>query len=110
MFRLPERKKKPKCNITIGGVTFVPGQPKQIEINEVENFGRADCTLKNKLHIRPSTRTSWNEISVFWNPKMVSPGSVSKVTFNYEWTSGETYFFKVLTEEGQEKIASQKAP
>jgi len=41
---------------------------------------------------------------------MVSPGSVSKVTFNYEWTSGETYFFKVLTEEGQEKMASQKAP
>jgi len=110
MFRLPDSKKKPKCNITIGEVTFVPGQPRQIEINEVENFGRADCTLKNELRIRPSTRTSWNEISVLWNPKMVSPGSASRVVFNYEWTSGETYFFKVLTEEGQEKMASQKAP
>ena len=110
MFRLPDSKKKPKFDITIGGVTFVPGQPKQIEINEVENFGRAGYTLKNELHIRLSTRTSWNEISVVWNPNRVSPGSVSKVTFNYEWTSGETYFFKVLTEDGQEKMVSQKAP
>jgi hypothetical protein len=41
---------------------------------------------------------------------LLPPGAISKATFNYEWTSGTTYFTKVITEKGLETIAYGKAP
>jgi hypothetical protein len=112
MFSLPSRsgKKEPKCRITIGEVSFIEGPPKQIEIGDVENLGNADCIMKSNVSIRPSTSPSWSEVSVVWDPALLPPGAISKATFNYEWTSGTTYFTKVITEKGLETIAYGKAP
>jgi len=112
MFSLPSRseKKEPKCRITIGEVSFIEGPPKQIEIGDVENLGNADCIMKSNVSIRPSTSPSWSEVPVVWDPALLPPGAISKVTFNYEWTSGTTYFTKVITEKGLETIAYGKAP
>ena len=112
MFSLPSRseKKEPKCRITIGEVSFVEGPPKQIEINDVENLGTADCIMKNNVSIRSSTTPSWSEVPVVWDPALLPPGVISKVAFNYEWTSGTTYFTKVITEKGLETMAYGKAP
>jgi len=112
MFSLPSRseKKEPKCRITIGEVSFVEGPPKQIEINDVENLGDADCIMKNNVLIRSSTTPSWSEVPVVWDPALLPPGAISKVAFYYEWTSGTTYFTKVITEKGLETMAYGKAP
>ena len=105
MFSLPKRPK-----ILIGGLNFIPGPPKQIEVCEVENLGRVDTTFKSKVCIRPSTNPTWTDLTAVWDPVVLAPGSFSKATFSYEWTSGETYFVKVATEEGVENTAHGKAP
>lgn len=112
MFSLPRRseKKEPKCRIVIGEISFIEGPPKKIEISDVENLGDADCTMKGNISIRPSTSPSWSEVPVVWDPALLSPGDISKVTFNYEWASGTTYFIKVLTEKEPETTAYGKAP
>jgi hypothetical protein len=112
MFSLPSRseKKEPKCRIVIGKINFILGPPKQIEVTEVENLGDADCIMKKTISVRPSTNPSWTEVRAVWDPALLPPGGLSKVTFNYEWTSGTTYFIKVVTEKGLETMAYGKAP
>ncbi len=112
MFSLPSRseKKEPKCRITIGEVGFIKGPPKQIEVSDVENLGDANCVMKANVAVRPSTSPDWNEVPVVWNPASLPPGGVSKVTFDYEWTSGTTFFIKVVTEKGLETMVYGKAP
>jgi len=112
MFSLPSRseKKEPQCRITIGEVIFIAGPPKQIEVRDIENLGDADCVMIGNVSIRPSTSPGWTEVQVVWNPASLPPGGASKVNFNYEWTSGTTYFIKVVTEKGLETMAYGKAP
>ena len=112
MFSLPSRseKKEPECRITVGEVSFTAGPPKQIEVSDVENLGDADCVLKDSVFIRPSTSPSWKEVPVVWNPASLPPGGATKITFDYEWASGTTYFIKVITEKGKETMVYGKAP
>lgn len=76
----------------------------------IENLGNADCSMKEIISIRPSTSPDWTEISVIWEPLLLRPGDISKITFKYEWAKGLTYFIKVLTEKGLETMAYGKAP
>jgi hypothetical protein len=112
MFSLPDRpeKKEPKCRITINEIKLIEGPPKQIEVRDVENLGNADCIMKDIVSIRPSTSPSWTEVPVVWNPPSLPPGSITNIIFNYEWTSGATYFIKVITEKGLETMKTGKAP
>jgi hypothetical protein len=112
VFSLPSssEKKEPKCRITIGEISFIAGSPKQIEVKDVENLGDADCIMKSSISVRPSTSPSWTEVPAVWDLALLPPGGISKVTFNYEWTSGTTYFLKVITEKGLETMAYGKAP
>jgi hypothetical protein len=112
MFSLPgiDEKKEPKCQIKVGGLNFIEGPPKQIELHEIENLGDAECVMKNSVFVRPSTTPAWTEIPVIWNPVAIRSGSITKIKFNFDWTSGTTFFMKIVTEKGIETMAYGKAP
>jgi hypothetical protein len=112
MFSLPSRseKKESKCKITISEVKLIEGPPKQIAVRDVENLGDADCIMKGIVSVRLSTTSSWIEVPVVWNPVSLPPGGITNITFMYEWTSGATYFIKVITEKGLETMKCEKAP
>ncbi|MEM2522291.1 MAG: hypothetical protein QXW82_03950 [Candidatus Bathyarchaeia archaeon] len=88
---------------------FIKGPPKQMEIT-VKNDGDASCGIKNIVRIKPSSCQSWTDVQVTWDLATLPPKENSKTCFVYNWTSGRSYFIKVITEEEFEALALEQAP
>lgn len=110
MIAMPSRPsgiKEAKCELLIDKVRFIKGLPRQIEVT-IRNDGDANCNIKNCILIKPTSSPNWTEVQVAWTMKVLPPGGVSKTIFSYEWTSGTSYFLKVLTEEELEALTLEE--
>lgn len=77
----------------------------------IRNSGTADAKIATVYMGTTSTNLA-PQTSVTYDPttKIVSAGSSINITITYTWTSGTTYYFKVVTDTGQQVPFNQKAP
>jgi len=68
----------------------------------ISNSGASDTKVES-VYIGNSVSFLALQNNVAYNPhnQILSSGSSLKITFNFDWTSGETYRFKITTESGQ---------
>ena len=81
------------------------GSGTKIDI-DVGNSGNSGTTII-QVYIGTSSSTLDNQTIT---PVPLDGGSVQRITVNYNWTYGATYYFKVLTSTGQYLPFSEQAP
>lgn len=87
-----------------GNVYF--GSNGTITYIDVGNSGTSDTTII-ELYIGTSSSTLDN---VTITPVSLPAGSVQRITVDYPWQNGITYYFKVLTSSGLPLSWSEQAP
>jgi flagellin-like protein len=78
----------------------------------VRNTGSSDVLLGN-IYVGTSATNLQNATIVDMNPQsglIAANGGVIRVTINYDWTSGITYYFRVAPKVGAPLEFSIKAP
>jgi len=78
----------------------------------VRNTGSSDVLLGN-IYVGESATNLQNATIVDMNPQsglIAANGGVIRVTINYDWTSGITYYFRVAPKVGAPLEFSIKAP
>ena len=76
----------------------------------VRNSGTGDAQV-DTVYVGTSSSNLVTQTSVTYDPstQIVAAGSTLKVTIDYDWTDGTTYYFKITTEEGLELPFSREA-
>jgi flagellin-like protein len=64
---------------------------------DIGNSGTSDTTLTT-LYVGTSTTSMLNQTVT---PVPLDAGTRARITIDYNWTKGETYYFKVLSSTGQ---------
>ena len=79
----------------------------------IRNSGTADAQIATVyMGTTSANLASVSQTDLAYVPptKIVSAGSSINITITYPWASGTTYYFKVVTEAGQQVPFNQKAP
>jgi hypothetical protein len=82
--------------LTSANVNFYGTANDKIDI-DVENTGTSDAHLI-QVYVGTSSATLENLTSSSL-PVTCAAGHVARITVNYNWTSGATYYFKVIAQE-----------
>ena len=79
---------------------------------DIINSGTDDATiLKVYLGSSPTTRTEQTSVSYSPTTKIVSAdGGTIQINITYSWSSGTTYYFRFVTEAGNNWDHDQRAP
>ncbi len=78
---------------------------KRIDV-DIGNSGTSDTTL-TKFYIGLSTSNLENQTIA---PQSLVHGGTATITIDYNWTTGTTYYFKVISDKGQTIDWPQQAP
>jgi len=78
---------------------------KEIDV-DIGNSGTSDTQIKS-LYVGTSTSTLQNQTIT---PLALLAGGIQRITVNYNWTAGTTYYFKVLSVSGQSLDWPEQAP
>jgi hypothetical protein len=89
-----------KANVNFYGVNGV----KKIDV-DIGNSGTSD-TMITRFYVGTSSSTLQNQTIA---PAPLQAGWIQRVTIDYEWTAGVTYYFKVLCISGQSLDFSEQA-
>lgn len=81
------------------------GNGTKIDI-DVQNTGTSDTTMI-QVYIGTSSSSMVNQTVT---PEPLLAGQTQRITVNYSWQLGVTYYFKVLTSTGQSLPWSEPAP
>ena len=81
------------------------GNGTKIDI-DIQNTGTSDTTII-QVYVGTSSSAMDNQTIT---PVPLPAGTVQRVTLNYQWLTGTTYFFKVITSTGQSLPWSEQAP
>jgi len=81
------------------------GNGTKIDI-DIQNTGTSDTTII-QVYIGTSSSAMDNQTIT---PVPLPAGTVQRVTLNYQWLTGTTYFFKVITSTGQSLPWPEQAP
>ncbi|MGA2310438.1 MAG: CARDB domain-containing protein [Candidatus Bathyarchaeia archaeon] len=81
------------------------GNNTKIDI-DIGNSGTADTTI-TEVYIGTSSSSMDNQTI---NPVQLRAGSVQRITVNYSWQNGATYYFRVLASTGQNLPWTEQAP
>ena len=73
---------------------------------DVGNSGTSDTQLTT-LYVGTSATSLLNQTIT---PVPLAAGKVARITIDYNWTKGETYYFKVLSSTGQTFDWPEQAP
>jgi flagellin-like protein len=86
-------------------VSFNATGVKKIDV-DIGNSGTSDTQIKS-LYVGNSTSTLQNQTIT---PVTLLAGGIQRLTINYDWTAGTTYYFKVLSVSGQSLDWPEQAP
>jgi flagellin-like protein len=86
-------------------VNFYMSGVKKIDV-DIGNSGTSDTQIKS-LYFGNSTSTLQNQTIT---PVTLLAGGIQRLTINYDWTAGTTYYFKVLSVSGQSLDWPEQAP
>jgi flagellin-like protein len=81
---------------------------KKIDI-DVGNSGTSDTHI-TLVYVGTSATTLQNQTTTPSLPVSLTAGAVQRVTVNYDWTNGVTYYFKVTSAAGQALEWPEQAP
>jgi len=87
---------------------YTQDSTKKIDI-DVGNSGTSDTQII-LLYAGPSSTTLQNQTTTPTLPAALRAGSTQRITINYDWTSGVTYYFKVVSSAGQTLEWPEQAP
>jgi flagellin-like protein len=90
-----------KANVNFYNVSSV----KKIDV-DIGNSGTSDTTITT-LYVGTSISTLVNQTMT---PQKLVNGGIVRVTIDYTWTAGATYYFKVLAVTGQSLDWPEQAP
>ena len=79
---------------------------KKIDI-DIGNSGTSDTEIL-RVYIGAS-QSDLQEAKIYDLPKPISAGEVVRITLNYNWTSGTTYYFRIVPKAGAPLEFSKKA-
>jgi len=86
-------------------VSFNATGVKKIDV-DIGNSGTSDTQIKS-LYVGTSTSTLQNQTMT---PITLLAGGIQRITVDYNWTAGTTYYFKVLSVSGQSLDWPEQAP
>jgi flagellin-like protein len=86
-------------------VYFYMSGTKKIDI-DIGNSGTTDTKITT-LYVGTSTSSLVNQTMT---PQTLVHGGILRVTIDYNWTTGATYYFKVLAANGQSLDWPEQAP
>lgn len=89
-------------------VNFYTQNGTKIDI-DVGNSGTSDTQII-LLYAGPSSTTLQNQTTTPTLPAALRAGSTQRITINYNWTGGITYYFKVVSSAGQTLEWPEQAP
>ena len=89
-------------------VNFYTQDSTKIDI-DVGNSGTSDTQII-LLYAGPSSTTLQNQTTTPTLPAALRAGSTQRITINYDWTGGVTYYFKVVSSAGQALEWPEQAP
>jgi len=89
-------------------VNFYTQNGTKIDI-DVGNSGTSDTQII-LLYAGPSSTTLQNQTTTPTLPAALRAGSTQRITINYDWTGGVTYYFKVVSSAGQTLEWPEQAP
>jgi len=72
---------------------------KRIDI-EIGNSGTSDTGIQ-KIYCGTTSGNLPEQTSIQSLPISLAAGAIVKITINYDWTTGTTYYFKVVSTTGQ---------
>ena len=78
---------------------------KKIDI-DMGNSGTSDTRII-QLYAGTSSSTLQNQTIT---PVNLAAGAIQRITFNYDWSNGATYYFKVIPSSGQPYEWQEQAP
>ena len=81
------------------------GNGTKIDI-DIQDTGTSDTTII-QVYVGTSSSAMDNQTIT---PVLLPAGTVQRITLNYPWLIGTTYFFKVITSTGQSLPWSEQAP
>jgi flagellin-like protein len=81
------------------------GSTTKIDI-DIQDTGTSDTTII-QVYVGTSSSTMDNQTIT---PVQLPAGTVQRITLNYQWQIGTTYYFKVITSTGQSLPWSEQAP
>ncbi|MCJ7429583.1 hypothetical protein MUO83_00025 [Candidatus Bathyarchaeota archaeon] len=87
-------------------VSFVQGGTIDIDIG---NSGTSDTQII-LFYTGPSSTTLQNQTTTPTLPAALRASSTQRITINYNWTGGVTYYFKVVSSAGQTLEWPEQAP
>jgi flagellin-like protein len=90
-----------KANVNFYNVSSA----KKIDV-DIGNSGTSDTTITT-VYAGTSTSTLVNQTIT---PQTLVHGGIVRVTIDYNWTAGATYYFKVLAANGQSLDWPEQAP
>jgi flagellin-like protein len=82
--------------LTPANISFYGTANDKIDI-DIENAGTSDAHLI-QIYVGTSSSNGQN-ITSSSLPETCAAGHVARITVNYNWTSGATYYFKVVAQE-----------
>jgi len=82
------------------------GNGTKIDI-DIQNTGTSDTTI---IQVYVGTSSSSMDNQTITPVPLPAGGTVQRITLNYQWLTGATYFFKVITSTGQSLPWSEQAP
>jgi flagellin-like protein len=78
---------------------YIEGSTKKIDL-DIGNSGTSDTTIL-KVYCGSTIGNMTEQTPTQSLPLTLTHGQVVKITINYEWTAGATYYFKVVSSTGQ---------
>ena len=87
---------------------YTQNSTKKIDI-DVGNSGTSDTQIII-LYTGTSSTTLQNQTTTPTLPAALRAGSTQRITINYDWTGGVTYYFKVVSSAGQALEWPEQAP
>ena len=87
---------------------YTQDSTKKIDI-DVGNSGTSDTQII-LLYTGTSSTTLQNQTTTPTLPAALRAGSTQRITINYNWTGGATYYFKVVSSAGQTLEWPEQAP
>jgi len=91
-----------KANVNFYNVSAV----KKIDI-DIGNSGTSDTQI-TRVYVGTSTSTLQNQ--TITSVAVRGGADPSRITVNYDWTAGSTYYFKVISSSGQSLDWPEQAP
>jgi len=89
-------------------VNFVSGTPKKIAI-DIGNSGTSSGQIV-QVYIGTSASTTTSQTTDPATPITIAEGTIESFTVEYDWSAGETYYFKVVPNSGAAVSFTEQAP